>query len=238
MVAQFLIIHQAPLAACIFVRPAVAFTREVNPFGMSELITHKVQIAAIDGSQCHQTDHLVQGYATLGHTINVFFREVPVHIGIYQTEDDSLVAHQRLVVTLTIRNRLLVRTAVLHFPENATGLPVLVTQFLNGLDPIIWDVHGHAIVETKTTVFELGSQSRHTAHLLSNSDGVGIHLVNQAIGQREIANGIVVLATIEVVGIATECLAQSMTVIEHRGDAVETEAIKLIFLKPITAVRK
>ena len=42
--------------------------------------------------------------------------------------------------------------------------------------------------------------------------------------------------SVEVVGIAAECLTQSVTVIEHRGDTVEAESVEVIFLKPILAV--
>ena len=38
VIAEFLIIDKVPLATCILVAPSVAFAREVNPLGMSELV--------------------------------------------------------------------------------------------------------------------------------------------------------------------------------------------------------
>ena len=42
MLTQVFIVYQVPLATCIFMRPSITFAREVNPFRMTELITHKV----------------------------------------------------------------------------------------------------------------------------------------------------------------------------------------------------
>ena len=36
------------MAACVLVRPAVAFAREVDPFRMTALVAHKVEVAAVD----------------------------------------------------------------------------------------------------------------------------------------------------------------------------------------------
>ena len=44
--------------------------------------------------------------------------------------------------------------------------------------------------------------------------------------------------TIEVVTIAAEGLAQTMRVVEHRGDAVESEAVEVELLEPVLAVRE
>ena len=98
MVAQFLVVHQVPLSAGIFIAPAVSFPREVYPFRMTELIAHEVQVTSVDGRCRGKPYHLVQGYAAVYHLGLVALAEVPVHIGIYQTEDDGLVAYQCLVV--------------------------------------------------------------------------------------------------------------------------------------------
>ena len=205
---------------------------------MSELIAHEVEVAAIDGRSRDQTNHLVQGDTAVDHIVLVAFLEVPVHIGIDEAEDDGLVAHKSLVVALAVRDGLLVGTTVLHLPEDAAGLPVLVLQLLDGLNPIVGHIHRHAIVEAKAAVLELGSEARHARHLLSDGDGIGILLVNQAVGQREIANGIVVLVTIEVVAIAAKSLAQSVAIVEHRRHTIEAEAVEVELLQPVFAVRE
>ena len=50
--------------------------------------------------------------------------------------------------------------------------------------------------------------------------------MDQAIGQGQIADGIVILMAVEIICIVGESLSQSMTIIEHRRDAIETETIK------------
>ena len=102
MITQSGVVYQMPLAACIFVRPAVAFTREVNPFGMTELVTHEIQITAVDCRSRKQADHLVQCDAAFYRSIFVTNAEMPIHIGINQTENDGLIAHQCLVVAFAI----------------------------------------------------------------------------------------------------------------------------------------
>ena len=117
VIAEILVIYQIPLSASILVAPSVTLAREINPLWMTELITHEVQVAAIDGRSCSQTDHLVQGNASVNHIVLITLLEVPVHISIYQAEDDGLVAYQCLVMTLAVRDGLLVGTAVLDFPR-------------------------------------------------------------------------------------------------------------------------
>ena len=63
-----------------------------------------------------------------------------------------------------------------------------------------------------------------------------IDLMDQAIGQGQIADGIVILMAIEIISIVGESLSQSMTIIEHRRDAIETETIKMELLQPVLAV--
>ena len=180
----------------------------------------------------------MQGYTTLGHAVDVLLGEMPVHVGIDEAEDNSLVAHQCLVVTLTVGNGLLVGTTVLHLPENAAGFPVLVGLFLNSLDPIVGYVHGHAVVEAEATVLKLGSKSGHTGNFLCDGDGIGILLMDEFVGQRKIADGIVVLMSVEVVTIAAEGFTQSVAVVEHGGDAVEAESVEMELSEPVTTIGK
>ena len=50
VIAKLLVVHQIPLTTGILLAPSVTFAGEVNPFGMSELIAHEVEITAIDGT--------------------------------------------------------------------------------------------------------------------------------------------------------------------------------------------
>ena len=116
-------------------------------------------------------------------------------------------------MTLTIRDGLLVSTAVLNLPEDAGWLPVFILQFLDGLDPVVRNVHRHTVVEAIAAVFKLGSQSWHSAHLLGNGNRILVHLMNQTVGKSKIADGIIVLMAVEVIAVVAECLTQSMAVI-------------------------
>ena len=213
MVVEFLIVDKVPLPACVLVAPSVALSWEVYPFGMSELVAHEVEVASVDGGCRYKPYHLVQGDATMHHEVLVALLEVPVHVGIDETEDDGLVSHECLVVALTVGDGLLVASSVLHLPEYGAWLPVLVAQFLDGLNPVVRYVHGHAVVEAISSVLELGGQTRHAAYLLGNCHGLGVHLVYEQVCKREVADGVIVLMSVEVVLIATECLSESVAVV-------------------------
>ena len=86
--------------------PAITLAREINPLWVTELITHEVEITAIDCRGGNQTDHLMQSNTTMSHFVFITLLEMPVHICINQTEDDSFIAHQCLVMTLTVRDGL------------------------------------------------------------------------------------------------------------------------------------
>ena len=60
--------------------------------------------------------------------------------------------------------------------------------------------------------------------------------MDKLIGQREVRHSIGILMTIEVVGVRGEALAEAVVVVQHRGDAVEAEAVELEDLQPILTV--
>ena len=128
---------------------------------MSELISHEVQIGAVDGRGRQQANHLVEGNAAVYHSVLISFAEVPVHVSVNETEYDGLVANQCLVVTFAIRNGEFIGAAVSYFPEEAAGLPILVAFFLNDLDPVVRNVHRHAVVEAHASILEWSCQAGH-----------------------------------------------------------------------------
>ena len=115
-IAQLLAVDEIPLATRVLVAPAIAFSREVNPLGMSELIAHEVEVSAVDSGESDKAYHLVHGYATVDSGIVIAFHHVPVHLVVDQPEYNSLVAHQRLVMTFHIAYGLFIGTAVGKFP--------------------------------------------------------------------------------------------------------------------------
>ena len=62
--------------------------------------------------------------------------------------------------------------------------------------------------------------------------------MNQTVGQRQVADGIVVLVTIEVVAIAAESLTKSVRVVQHRSHTIEAETVELELLEPVLTVRE
>ena len=161
---------------------------------------------------------------------------MPVHVGIDKAEDDGLVTHESLVVRLSIGDGLLIGTAVGHLPEDVTWIPLLVALFLDHLNPVVRQTHSKAVVEAHAAVFKLGCETRHARHLLSNGDGILVHLVDNFVGKGEIAEGVVVLTAVEIVAIAAEVNTQAVVVIEHGGDAVEAEAVEMEFVEPVLTV--
>ena len=148
----------------------------------------------------------MQRHATAHHAIVVAGHHVPVHLLVDEAEDDSLVAHQCLVVTLGIGDCLLVGAAVGEFPEYRSGFPLLILELLDGLNPVVGNTHRHAIVETYAPILHLSRQPWHATHFLSNGDGMGINVVNELVGKSEIGNSISILITIVVVVISAKRL--------------------------------
>ena len=163
---------------------------------------------------------------------------MPVHIGIDEAEDDCLVAHECLVVTLAIGNGTLPLPTVRELPINARGVPILVFFLLDELDPVVGDVHGEAVIKTIAARRKGRREAGHAADILGDGDGVGIHLVDELVRERQIADGVIVLMPIEIIAVAIEILAQPVTVIQHRRHAVKAEAVKMVFFQPVFAVRE
>ena len=172
------IIHELPLATGVFVTPTVAFAREIDPLRMTELIAHERQVAAIDGGCRYQTDHLMKRNAAIYHIRRMAVLEMPVHVGVHEAEDDGLVANQRLIMALCVRDRLLVFAPVRHLEQNMPGFPILVFLLFDILDPEIRNTHRQTIIEAHTAVFYLRCQARHAAHLFRNSDCIRLHLMD------------------------------------------------------------
>ena len=164
--------------------------------------------------------------------------EMPVHIGVHEAEDDGLVAHKRLVVTLGIGDGLLVLAAVGHLEEDMTGFPVLVLDLLDIFDPEIGNTHRQTIVETDASVLYLRSQARHTAHLFGDRDGTGFDLMNHFVGEGQIHDRVAVFVTVEIRAVAVEVFTQTVRAVDHRGHAVKTITVEIVFVEPELAVRE
>ena len=182
---------------------------------MTELIAHEIQVTTVHGASRKQTYHLVQRHAAYDIAGLVSFLEMPVHVGVHHSEDECFVSDKCLIVALGVGDSLFVLTAIGHLPKECAGLPVLVAHVFCTLDPIVRDVHSHAIVEAVAAILEWQCQARHAAHLLGNGDGIAIQLVNQLVGQCQVGDSVIIFVSVIVVGIISERLAESVAVIQH-----------------------
>ena len=208
-------IHQTPLTAGILMAPTIALAREVNPFGVTELVTHESEITAIDGRSSNKANHLVQRDTAVHHIGRVTFLEVPIHIRIAEAEDDGLVAYQCLVMALGIGDGLLILTAVGHLIEDMSRLPVLVAHLFDILNPEIWNTHCQSVVKAHTAVLDRISQTRHTRHIFGDGDGVLLHLVYEFVSKSEVANCVAIFVAVVVARIVHKVLTQTVALIHH-----------------------
>ena len=71
----------------------------------------KLRYPSVDECEGHESDHLVECHASCHGAVVVADHHVPVHLFVDQTEDDGLVAHERLVVAF--------RSSLLSFRRSA-----------------------------------------------------------------------------------------------------------------------
>ena len=104
LVFQFRIIYQRPLPAAIIITPVIAFPREVNPFGMTEFIPHKVHIGL--SSQRNGTGESFYARPNPGqHHIVVVSMHMEIHFLVHQAECQGFIAYKCLVMRFSIGNR-------------------------------------------------------------------------------------------------------------------------------------
>ena len=180
----------------------------------------------------------MQSDSAMNGIVLVSLLEMPIHIGINQAEYNGFISYKCLVVTFGVRNGFLVFAAVDYFPEHARRFPVLINLLFDGFNPIIGNIHCHAIVESVSSVFCRSSQSGHARYFFGNGNGFGIYLMNEFIGQCQVADGVIVFVTIEIVTVIAESFSQSVTVIKHGCNTVETESVELILFQPEFTVRQ
>ena len=236
-VAQESVIGQRPLTACVRVAPIVALTREVDPLGMSELVTHKAEVGITARSDGHQSNHLMESHTSFYHQILRPLIHRKVHLLIHQAEGDSLVAHYSLVVRLGVSHRLNLRQTVGHHTPHLVDIPILISLILQQFNPIVRNCHSEAEVETDTAILDCAAHSRHTAHILGNSYSLGTEVVNKFVCQREIDQSILVDTLVEELLSAVE-VGISVVVIYHRGYSVEAIAIEVVLIEPILDIRE
>ena len=198
---------------------------------MAEFITHKVQVALTAACQGEQADHLVQGDSPVNHRIVAILVHVGVHVGAGQTEDHGLVAHQCLVVGFHIGDGILTGTAQAHLAPHLVDIPEFILALYRP-NPHIRQTHTQTVVKADTAVGNGQRHAGHTGHILRNGDGIRVHLTDQLVGKLQIGDGLGVGIEGEVLVVGVEVSAQAMVVVEHGGDAVKTETVKVVLGHP------
>ena len=107
-----------------------------------------------------------------------------------------------------------------------------IDWMLQHLYPEIGQAHAEAVVETYSAILNLGTDSRHTTHIFSYRNILIVNIMNQFISQLQIRHRIVVDVISEILPRVVESLPNAVVFIQHRGHAVETVAVEMVFLKP------
>ena len=188
LVPQVVHVHQVEAAAAQQVGVAVAghefaggrlhavAAREVDPFGVAELVPHEVQVPLAAEAARELADHLVQRDAAAHHRVVRRQRgHVVVHLLVHQPKRGGLVTHQRLVVRLGVRDALLAPAAVLQAVHQVEHVPVVVVAPLGEhLDPLVRDGHLQAVVEADAALGDGARERGHAGDVLRDGDAVPV----------------------------------------------------------------
>ena len=203
---------------------------------MAEFVAHEVEVAAARCEERHQPYHFVQCHAAVhGHAVAAGLHRV-VHGGVHQSEDDGLVAHQRLVVAFGVVDGLFFGAVLGQFVVDFANGPFFVGLFLYQFYPVVGHAHRQPVVESDAAGVDAACYAGVSAHLFGNGDGPRVDQMGHAVGHGQICQCVFVFVAVEIVGIRREVLAQSVVEVEHAGDAVEAEAVDVIFFHPVADV--
>lgn len=176
---------------------------------MPEFVTLKVKVSFSAETVGQQTDHFVEGHATIDcWRQGGEGRHVGVHLGITKMHHQGFVANKpkmvrlagereggedlRLVVTLAVCNRPFAMSSVREGKADVANIPVLVLLLLENLDPHIWNCHGKTIVKANTTKGKRKTESRHARDIFSNSDNFWVKRVEHLVGNHKVDDGLLI----------------------------------------------
>ena len=205
---------------------------------MAEFIAHEVEVSVSGRAYGGKPYHLVKRNSPVhDETLRILVHR-SVHLLIHQPEYQCLVPDKSLVVTLCVADGFLILALVGQLPPDLAHAPLLVALFLQPFDPVVGDTHCHPEVEAQSAGLVWSRKPGHSAHVLGNGDGIRVYFLDQHRRKRQIGDGILVHAGIEIIVIAAEILAEAVVPVKHAGDPVETESVQMIFLHPELAVGK
>ena len=232
LVLQETVFLKAPLAAAIMEAPSIAFTGEIDPFGMTKFVAHEVQISFTTAGKGKEADHLMKGDGAVNHRIVGILVHVRVHGGVCQTENQGFIANQSLVVAFHIGNRVFSGPAQAHITPHLANVPLLVGHFFHSTNPHIGEAHAKTVVKADTAFLDGKAHAGHTGHIFRDGNSLGIHLTNQFIGKLQIGDCFHMSIIGEVFAVGVKISTKSMVMIQHGGNSVKTETVKVILGHP------
>ena len=91
------------------------------------LITDEAEVAFTTKCVREKSNHLVQCNATINNNGRLWrLRHTPVHLFVHQPKCYRLVADQRLVMALAVRNVLFTITSICQIMHNVTDVPFII----------------------------------------------------------------------------------------------------------------
>ena len=86
------------MATGVVMGPVVTFARKVDPFGVSEFIAHKVEVAVVGGGEGDEACHFMKGDAAIDDEITGTGMHVEIHLFVDEFENEGFSADESLVV--------------------------------------------------------------------------------------------------------------------------------------------
>ncbi len=222
----------------MLITPVVTLAGKIYPLRMPEFISHKIKVSISCRSNSQQTDHFMQSDPPVYYHIMIKDTHPRINFLVHQAEKDSLIPHHSQVMTLCIADGMFLHPFIGQFIKHIPDIPLLVLFLLNQLNPIIRYPHTHPKIKSDAPFFRRHSQSGHPAHIFRNGYCSRIHLMNHFIGQRQISNGIFILVSVIIKFILRKITAQTVIPVQHTGNPVKAEAVKMKFISPILTIRQ
>ena len=235
--AQSRIFPQTPLPPGVFAGPVVAFTGEVDPLRMSELVAHEVEISELSGCRRGKAHHLVERHRPVDDRIVGIQVHGKIDLMSRHGKEGAFAPHKGLIVTLHIADGPFISAVVGQFVVELKEIPLLIPQ-IQHLEPCIGNAHRHAEIESGSPFSQRSGKTGHTAYILSDGDGIGPHFVDHHICQSQIGKSIFIHIAAEILFQRGKSAVDTVVKVEHTGDAVKAESVYPVLIQIETAVGK
>ena len=205
---------------------------------MPEFIAHKGQIAFAAQGGGDQPQHFMQRDSPVNDHVFLGFFHPPVHFLVTQPEHQRFVAYQRLIMGFAVANDLFLWSANGQLVVDLIQIPVFVRGFLQKPDPHIRLAHSQTVVKADAPLGDRNTHTGHGRHILSDQNGIFIHLPRQLCRQLQIGHRLCVRIHRKILFIRIEAGTQTVIQIQHGGHTVKPETVKVILRLPVFQIRQ